>query len=62
MTINHCMHHARRIMAQPDTKWAGLINKLPDSCAYADCGEPRSCQQRLREYLRVQWMINRNLK
>jgi hypothetical protein len=49
-------------MAQPDTKWAGLINKLPDSCAYADCGEPRSCQQRLREYLRVQWMINRNLK
>lgn len=57
MSVSHCMHHARRIVALPRDQWADQIAELPDGCEHADCGAPRNCRERIREYLRMQWRI-----
>lgn len=55
MSVSHCMHHALAIAAKPRAQWAEQIKALPDGCAHADCGAPRSCRQRITSYLRGQW-------
>lgn len=57
MSASRCMHNARRIMEAPPEQWGGLIDKLPTVCPHTDCGEPKNCQQRNREYLRVQYRL-----
>ncbi|HEX5756882.1 MAG TPA: hypothetical protein VFY12_11095 [Arenimonas sp.] len=42
--------------------WKQQIEALPDACAHADCGAPRSCRQRIAEYLRMQWNIAKRLE
>lgn len=57
MSVSHCMHHALHIAAQPRNQWASLIRVLPDTCTRADCGKPRSCRERVSEYMRMQWRM-----
>ena len=57
MSVSHCMHKALDIAKRPRAEWSGMIDKLPTNCEHADCGEPRNCQQRIREYMRMQWKI-----
>lgn len=54
MSVSHCMHHATAIAALPLAEWGARIEALPDGCAHADCGAPRNCRERIREYLRMQ--------
>lgn len=51
------MHHALAIAAKPRGQWQGQVAKLPDGCAHADRGAPRSCRERVADYLRVQWRM-----
>ncbi len=57
MSISHCMYRTLDIARLPEREWPALIDTLPDACAHADCGAPRSCRARAAEYLRMQWRI-----
>jgi hypothetical protein len=61
VSVSHCMHHALRIAAGPQSGWKAEIERLPDACAHADCGAPRSCRERISDYLRVQWRAQARL-
>lgn len=60
MSASRCMNHARRILELPEAEWPRQIDALPTVCPHADCGQPKSCQQRIREYMRVQWRLRRH--
>lgn len=62
MSVSHCMDKALKIAQHPKEQWAGMIERLPDGCEHADCGEPRNCRERIREYMRMQWKIQRAKK
>lgn len=62
MSASRCMHHARRIQQSPPADWGRLIDSLPTACPHADCGQPKNCQQRIREYLRMQYRITAALE
>jgi hypothetical protein len=49
-----CLHHATEIARTPLADWKAAIESLPTKCPHTDCGEPKNCQLRNREYLRVQ--------
>lgn len=55
MSVSHCMGKVLAIGATPRYSWADQIAALPDTCAHADCGKPRSCRQRAADFLRVQY-------
>jgi len=56
------MHRALQIAATPIDGWGPQIERLPEGCAHADCGAPRSCRERIAEYLRMQWRIHDHKK
>lgn len=62
MSVSHCMDRVLDVARQPEGEWPASIERLPEGCGFADCGEPRSCRQRAREYLRVQWQVRRALE
>lgn len=47
-------------MDTPPERWGVQIDALPTECPHADCGQPKNCQQRIREYLRVQWRLQKH--
>jgi len=51
------MGQAMAIARTPRATWAGQIDALPDGCDRLDCTGERSCQRRIREYLRMQYRI-----
>lgn len=51
------MGRALEIAKAPRAEWGAAIALLPDGCAHADCGAPRSCRVRIADYLRMQWRI-----
>jgi hypothetical protein len=55
------MHHAMTIGRAPMESWAARIAELPEQCAHADCGAPRSCRERIKDYMRDQWRIRKQL-
>ncbi len=57
MSASRCMHNARRIMDAPLDQWGAQIGQLPTVCPHTDCGEPKNCQLRLRDYLRMQYRL-----
>lgn len=57
MSIGHCMDQALSIARLPRDSWAAEIQKLPAACMHADCGQPRSCRERIADYLRVQYRM-----
>ena len=57
MSVSHCMGQALAIARTPRESWAHQIEQLQVGCGFADCGEPRSCRERIREYLRMQWRM-----
>lgn len=62
MSISWCLDHAFRIQRLPRAEWAAELAKLPVGCDRPDCGVPRSCQQRNRQFLRDQVEIARRVK
>lgn len=51
------MGQALAIGRTPREIWGGQIDALPDGCDRSDCTGERSCQRRIREYLRMQYRI-----
>jgi hypothetical protein len=62
MSVSHCMNRTLDIARMPEADWPAQIAALPDTCAHADCGAPRSCRERAAEYLRMQWRVRRALE
>lgn len=62
MSVSHCIHLAYPIAAMPLSEWAAAINALPTGCKHADCGPPRCCQTRIREYLRGQFVAQASMR
>lgn len=55
MSISNCLDHAMRIQRLPREQWRAELDALPERCTHPDdCGEPRNCRQRNREFLRAQ--------
>ena len=57
MSVSHCMGRAVAIASGPRDGWAAQIERLPEQCPHDDCGAPKSCRQRVAEYLRLQWRM-----
>lgn len=55
MSVGHCWHLADEIGRLPLSQWAERVKAIPEGCEHADCGEPRNCREKVREYMRVQW-------
>ena len=61
MSASRCMHHASRIIDSTDReRWGDEIDKLPTECPHTDCGQPKNCRERIREYLRVQYRLSKH--
>lgn len=60
MSVSHCMGRALKIARLPVIRWPDEVAKLPETCAHADCGAPRSCRQRIGAYLEIQRGILRD--
>lgn len=58
MSVSHCMHRALEIANLPVETWGDAIERVPDTCAHADCTEFKSCRARIREYLRMQYRMH----
>lgn len=61
MSVSHCMHLALEVATKPRDQWAAEIAKIPTGCQHSDCGSPRSCRQRIADYLRVQYRAQARL-
>jgi hypothetical protein len=55
--ISWCLPHADRIARMPRVQWKAELDALPDGCDRPDCTGVRSCQQRVRQFLRDQVAI-----
>jgi len=51
------MDQALEIARLPKAQWAGAIDRVRVTCPYADCTGGIGCQQRIREYLQMQWRM-----
>jgi hypothetical protein len=54
------MHRALEIARTPVDTWGAQIADLPEGCTHSDCGAPRSCRERIAEYMRMQWRIEQH--
>ncbi len=57
MVVSHCMGQALKIARLPKAEWAAAIEAMPVTCPRADCTGGMGCQQRVGEYLRMQWRM-----
>lgn len=57
MSVSHCMGQALDIAQLPRDQWAAAIAKVRVECPHADCTGGIGCQQRIREYLQMQWRM-----
>lgn len=57
MSVSHCMHRALEIAKMPRPECKAQIEALPVACAHSDCGQPKSCRERIADYLRMQWRM-----
>ena len=61
MPLSHCLHHAKRIGALPQSEWAKETNALPERCEHADC-TTGNCRKVCQDYLRMQFLMMRTKK
>ncbi len=57
MSVSRCMDQALEIARLPKAQWAGAIDRVRVVCPHADCTGGMGCQQRIREYLQMQWRM-----
>lgn len=46
-----------RIAQSPRDTWGAQVALIQKGCPHADCGEPRCCNTRITEYMRMQYRI-----
>lgn len=57
MSVSHCMGQALEIARLPRGQWGGAIDRVRVECPHDDCTGGIGCQQRVREYLQMQWRV-----
>lgn len=57
MSVSRCMGQALEIASRPRAEWAAAIDRVRLECPHADCTGGMGCQQRIREYLQMQWRM-----
>lgn len=57
MSVSHCMGQALEIARRPREEWAEAIARVRVECPHSDCTGGIGCQQRIREYLQLQWRM-----
>ncbi|WP_298233627.1 hypothetical protein [uncultured Azohydromonas sp.] len=48
---------AIEIARRPRSEWADAIARVRPQCPHSDCTGGIGCQQRIREYLQLQWRM-----
>jgi hypothetical protein len=59
MSVSHCMHQALAIARTAPETWRSRVDGLPNGCSHSDCGMPKSCRERIADYLRMQLRIRK---